>query len=104
MRRPRFDPHSIAGKLYGLILNMFVPMVLLAAVILILLVSYNVRNAAVTGNITTASQFNQDFRSDVDLKMYYYVSGASQELPEEEIAAAHLLAATLLANTTNPDS
>lgn len=104
MRRPRFDPHSIAGKLYGLILNMFVPMVLLAAVILILLVSYNVRNAAVTGNITTASQFNQDFRSDVDLKMYYYVSGASQELPEEEIAAAHRLAATLLANTTNPDS
>lgn len=100
----RFQPNSIAGKLYSLMLSIFVPVAVLAAVILILLVSYNVRNAAVTGNITTASRFNQDFKSDVDLKMYYYVSGASAELPLEEIGAARTLAETLLAGTTNPDS
>lgn len=104
MRRRRFQPNSIAGKLYSLMLNIFVPMVVLAAVILILLVSYNVRNSAVTGNITTASRFNQDFKSDVDLKMYYYVSGASRELPLEEIGAARTLAETLLSDTTNPES
>ena len=104
MRRRRFQPNSIAGKLYSLMLNVFVPMVVLAAVILTLLVSYNVRNSAITGNITTASRFNQDFKSDVDLKMYYYVSGASQELPLEEIGAARTLAQTLLSGTTNPDS
>lgn len=100
----RFQPNSIAGKLYSLMLSIFVPVAVLAAVILILLVSYNVRNAAVTGNITTASRFNQDFKSDVDLKMYYYVSGAAAELPLEEIGAARTLAETLLAGTTNPDS
>lgn len=104
MRRQRFQPNSIAGRLYSLMLNIFVPMVVLAAVILILLVSYNVRNSAVTGNITTASRFNQDFKSDVDLKMYYYVSGASRELPLEEIGAARTLAETLLSDTTNPES
>ncbi len=104
MRRQDFEANSIAGKLYGLILNLFIPVVLLAAVILVLLVSYNLRNAAVTGNITTASQFNQDFKADVDLKMYYYVSGASQELPTGEISAARALAETLLSNTTNSDS
>lgn len=104
MKRPHWERGSIAGKLYGLILNMLVPMVLLAAVILALLVSYNVRNAAVIGNITTASQFNQDFKSDVDLKMYYYVTGASQTLPQEEIQDARTLAETLLSDTTNPES
>lgn len=104
MRRQRFQSNSIAGRLYSLMLNIFVPMVVLAAVILILLVSYNVRNSAVTGNITTASRFNQDFKSDVDLKMYYYVSGASRELPLEEIGAARTLAETLLSDTTNPES
>ena len=103
MRRHNFEANSIAGKLYGLILNLFVPAVLLAAVILALLVSYNVRNAAVTGNITTASQFNQNFKSDVDLKMYYYVSGAAQELPTGDISAARALAETLLSNSTTAD-
>ncbi len=104
--RKRFsgEPNSIAGKLYGLILNTFLPMVLLAAVILLLLVNYNIRYSSVTGNIATASRFNQDFRADVDLKMYYYVIGSSQELPLEEIQTARTLAQTLLSNSTNPDS
>ena len=72
MKRLSFQQNSIAGKLYGLILNIFVPMVLLAATILVMFIHYNVRYSSVTGNITTASRFNQNFKSDVDLKMYYY--------------------------------
>ena len=81
MKRLSFQQNSIAGKLYGLILNIFVPMVLLAATILVMFIHYNVRYSSVTGNITTASRFNQNFKSDVDLKMYYYLIGSSQELP-----------------------
>ena len=98
------EKNAIAGKLYGLILNIFVPMVLLAAVIVFLLINYNVRYSSVTGNITTASRFNQNFKADVDLKMYYYVIGSSRELPVEEIQSARTLAQTLLSNSTNPDS
>lgn len=98
------DSNSIAGKLYSLILNIFVPMVLLAAVILFLFVNNNLRYASLTGNITTASQFNQNFKADVDLKMYYYVSGSAQTLPEEEIETARTLAQTLVINSATPDS
>ena len=104
MKRITFEQNSIAGKLYRLILNIFVPMVLLAAVILFLFVNNNLRYASLTGNITTASQFNQNFKADVDLKMYYYVSGSAQTLPEEEIETARTLAQTLVTNSATPDS
>ena len=98
------EKDTIAEKLYGLILNIFVPMVVLAAAILLLFIINNLRYASLTGNITTASQFNQDFKADVDLKMYYYVSGSAQTLPEEEIQAARTLAQKLVANSATPDS
>ena len=104
MKRIAFEQNSIAGKLYRLILNIFIPMVLLAALILFLFINYNVRYSGLTGNITTASRFNQNFKADVDLKMYYYVIGSSQELPMEEIQSARTLAQTLLSNSANPDS
>lgn len=104
MRRLHFDRHSIEGKLYRLIVDAFVPAVILAGVILFLLINYNIRYSEVTENITTASRFNQDFKSEVDLKMYYYVTGARDGLPTEEIKAAQSLAETLLGGTTNPDS
>ncbi len=104
MRKVRFEANSIAARLYGLILYIILPVVLLSVMMLLLLISYNVQYSSVTGNITTASGFNQNFRSDVDLKMYYYVTGSSDELPEEEIQSARTLAETLLSNTTNSDS
>ena len=98
------EKNAIAGKLYGLILNIFVPIVLLAAAILLLFIINNLRYASLTGNITTASQFNQNFKADVDLKMYYYVSGSAQTLPEEEIQTARTLAQKLVTNSATPDS
>lgn len=100
----RFASNSIEGKLYRLALNIFLPMVLLAGVILMMLIVYNVQYSSITENITTASGFNQDFKADVDLKMYYYVIGSSDEIPDEEIRTARELAQTLFTNTTNPDS
>lgn len=102
--KTRFASNSIEGKLYRLVLQIFLPMVLLAGLILMMLIIYNVQYASITENITTASGFNQDFKADVDLKMYYYVIGSSSEIPAEEIRTARSLAQTLLDNTTNPDS
>ncbi len=102
--KTRFASNSIEGKLYRLVLQIFLPMVLLAGLILMMLIVYNVQYASITENITTASGFNQDFKADVDLKMYYYVIGSSGEIPAEEIRTARSLAQTLLDNTTNPDS
>ena len=102
--KTRFASNSIEGKLYRLALQIFLPMVLLAGLILMMLIVYNVQYASITENITTASGFNQDFKADVDLKMYYYVIGSSSEIPAEEIRTARSLAQTLLDNTTNPDS
>lgn len=102
--KTRFSSNSIEGKLYRLVLQIFLPMVLLAGLILMMLIVYNVQYASITENITTASGFNQDFKADVDLKMYYYVIGSSGEIPAEEIRTARSLAQTLLDNTTNPDS
>ena len=102
--KTRFASNSIEGKLYRLVLQIFLPMVLLAGLILMMLIVYNVQYASITENITTASGFNQDFKADVDLKMYYYVIGSSSEIPAEEIRTARSLAQTLLDNTTNPDS
>ena len=100
----RFASNSIEGKLYRLALNIFLPMVLLAGLILMMLIVYNVQYSSITENITTASGFNQNFKADVDLKMYYYVIGSSDEIPDEEIRTARSLAQTLFTNTTNPDS
>ena len=102
--KTRFASNSIEGKLYRLVLQIFLPMVLLAGLILMMLIVYNVQYSSITENITTASGFNQDFKADVDLKMYYYVIGSSSEIPAEEIRTARSLAQTLLDNTTNPDS
>ena len=100
----RFASNSIEGKLHRLALNIFLPMVLLAGLILMMLIVYNVQYSSITENITTASGFNQNFKADVDLKMYYYVIGSSDEIPDEEIRTARSLAQTLFTNTTNPDS
>ena len=57
-------------------------------------------------NVATASEFNQDFKTSIDLKMYYYVieSQYSEGVPLDEVAAAQRLAQGLLSTTTRKDS
>lgn len=85
-------------------MNIFLPMLALVVFVLGLLVLYNLQYSSVSSNITDASGFNQNFKNDVDLKMYYFVSGSSDELPWEEIRTARKLAEKLLANTNDSNS
>jgi len=98
------DKKSISGRLYTLSVGVILPLLTLAVFVLFLLIMYNFQYSSVSSNITDASGFSQDFKNDVDLKMYYFVSGSSDELPLEEVQTARELAEELLANTSNSES
>ena len=76
------------------------------AVTLALVFLYNSQYEELLYNVTTASEFNQDFKANIDLKMYYYVieSRYSEGLPIQELEAARQLAGDLLATTSQKDS
>ena len=104
MMGARMDRSSISGRMNRLIVSMALPILLVSALILGLLIAFNFQYAAVSSNITDASGFNQDFKNEVDLKMYSYVTGSSEELPTGEVETARRLAEKLLENTTNSES
>ena len=99
-------PASIRHRMQGLI----IAFTALAAVVLVtalsLLLRYNSSYQDLLDNVTTASEFNQDFKASIDLKMYYYVieSQYSEGLPLDEVAAAQQLAQGLLSTTTHKES
>lgn len=95
---------SLEGKIFRLMAILFVPMLLLAIAALLMLIIYNVQYSSISSNIIKASTFNQNFKDDVDLKMYYFVSGYSDEMPFNEIEQAQSLAESLLETTSDPES
>ena len=77
-----------------------------AAVLLGLVLVHNSQYKNLLYNVTTASEFNQDFKETIDLKMYYYVieSRYSEGLPIQEVQDAQALAKDLLNTTSQKDS
>ena len=104
MIKSGMDRSSISGQLYRLIASMAFPILLVSVLLLGLLIAFNLQFSAVSSNIADASGFNQDFKNEVDLKMYSYVTGSSETLPTEDIETAQHLAEKLLKNTTNSES
>ena len=97
---------SVRRRLRGLIFTFALLAFLILAAASSLLARYNSRYKGLLYNVTTASEFNQDFKSSIDLKMYYYVidSQYSEGLPLDEVHAAQQLARELLSTTTEKDS
>ena len=97
---------SVRSRLRGLIFTFALLAFLILAAASSLLARYNSRYKGLLYNVTTASEFNQDFKSNIDLKMYYYVidSQYSEGLPLDEVHAAQQLARELLSTTTEKDS
>lgn len=98
---PRRDQNSIRSRIQDLILYLAVPLCVLSVFILGLFLLYSVQYTQVSNNISTASQFNQNFKDDVDLKMYYFVTQSDDQLPWDEVNAATELATKLLDTTHN---
>ena len=98
MRRKDSSPgnrQSIEGKLNRLILEMIVPFSVILILVIGLFIVFIAQYARVSGNITTASRFNHNFKNEIDLKMYTFVSGSSNELPFTEVETARDLAEKL---------
>ena len=102
--RGRFKSDTIKGKMYRLLLQMFIPVIFIFFSIIAMIVTRNIMFASVSGNIADASGFNQDFKDDVDLKMYLYVSGSSDVIPWDDVELARDLAEELLQSTSNENS
>ena len=99
-------PDSIQSRMRRMVVVSCGFMAAVLAVTLALVLVYNGQYKDLLSNVTTASEFNQDFKENIDLKMYYYVieSRYSEGLPIQEVQAAQALAKDLLGSTSQKDS
>ncbi len=94
------------SKLWKIILIVALPLMIVIIAIASIGIGYALQYNAILNNVTTASDFNQNFKDDVDLKMYYYVidSQYSEGLPTKEVQFAKTIAQKLIDTTTKKDS
>lgn len=93
-------------RLWKMILVVALPLMIVIIAIAIIGIEYALQYHAILKNVTTASDFNQNFKDDIDLKMYYYVidSQYSEGLPTKEVQVAETIARKLYDTTTQKDS
>lgn len=99
-------PDSIQSRMRHMVAVFCGFMTAMLAVMLALVLMHNSQYKNLLYNVTTASEFNQDFKETIDLKMYYYVieSRYSEGLPIQEVQDAQSLAKDLLNTTSQRDS
>ena len=99
-------PDSIQRRLRRMVLAFGLPALAIVVAVLAMTLFYHRSYTDLLHNVTTASEFNQDFKSEIDLKMYYYVieSQYSEGLPIQQVRDAQALAQELLSTTTQRDS
>lgn len=97
---------SIQRHIHKNIFILTVPLVITLLFSVISLLYYAQQYTKQLTNVTTASAFNQSFKENIDLKMYYYITGSrySEGLPLQEVEDAEALATDLLSTTTARDS
>ena len=99
----RKSSNTVHGKMYRLLLQMFIPIAVILISIFTMLLTRNLMYASVSGNIVKVSGFNQKFKQEIDEQMYFYVTGYSDEMPWDDVESARALAEDLLKNTSNTD-
>ena len=99
---------TMQSKLWKMILIVALPLMVVIIAIAFIGIGYALQYNAILNNVTTASDFNQDFKDNVDDKMYHIVieSQYAVELPEviEEVQSAEAIARKLIDTTTEKDS
>ncbi|MGM9539015.1 MAG: histidine kinase [Candidatus Onthomonas sp.] len=110
MRNPQLNREekkiSLQKWLGKLVYACVIPMILVTCLLLGELLTYTQHYQSLMHNVTMASEFNQSFKTNVDLVMYYYVVGSkySTGLPIEEVQSAQALAKELIETTTDKNS
>lgn len=102
--RDLFKNETIRGKMSRLLMQMFIPIMFIFTIIIAMVLTRNIMIASVNGNIADASGFNREFKEEVDLQMYLYITGINDEIPWEDVNSARALAENLLERTKNEDS
>ncbi len=99
---------TMQSKLWKMIIFVTVPLMIVIIVIAAIGIVYALQYKAILNNVTTASDFNQDFKENVDDKMYHFVieSQYSVKLPKiiEEVQSAEAIARKLIDTTTQKES
>jgi len=97
---------KMQSRLWNMIILVALPLMVVIFALAIVGIAYAFRYNAILNNVTTASEFNQNFKDDVDLKMYYYVidSQYSEGLPLDEVKSAKEIAQKLSETTTKKNS
>lgn len=100
------EPVTLKSRISKLTLMFVIPVLGLLLMTFSVLFSYSNKYTDILHNVTTASEFNQDFKEDIDLKMYYYVvdSHYSEGLPIKQVQDAQKIAKSLLETTTKRES
>ncbi len=97
---------TMSMMLHRMIAVILVPMSIVIAILIGILCWHSFQYKTILQNVTSASAFNQNFKNDVDLRMFYYVSDSAYAngKPVEEVESARELAERLLLQTTEKDS
>ena len=97
---------SLHQKLRYIMLSLALPLVLCMFAALGVFVCYAGQYRKVTHNVTIGSSFNLNFKETIDLKMYHYSVGSTQqkELPIEDVEEAVRIARSLKATTRYKNS
>lgn len=108
LRRKTKTKKAMQSSLWKMILIVALPLMIVIVVIATIGIVYALQYKTILNNVTTASDFNQDFKDNVDNKMYHIVieSQYAVELPEviEEVQSAEAIAKKLVDTTTQKDS
>ena len=62
----RLNKNTVQGKMYRLMLQMFIPIAVILVSIFVMLLTRNLMYASVSGNIVKVSGFNQKFKQEID--------------------------------------
>ncbi len=97
---------SLGKKLNNLIIGIITPLIIIIVVLIGVLLWNVARYNEILDNVTKSSEFNQNFKNDVDLRMFYYVIDCAYAdgLPKQEVEAARDLALDLIDSTSDATS
>ena len=97
---------TLSRQLRVLLTVVAAPFIIMIAVLLFMLYSFNQEYEITLQNATTASTFNFDFKDNLDLEMYYYVVGSSNidHLPLEDVEYAEDVISRLQKTTTQKEN
>lgn len=88
---------SLSKNLRYIIMSILLPMVIFIFVLLGFFWFYSAQYSKIMHNVTVGSEFNIDFKNNLDLKMYHYAVGSSEqkEIPVEDVNDAIAIAEAL---------